>query len=222
MFILDYQSTTGNETTLSHSSKTILKFGPQAKNSRVAFLNLQAERCDENTSSRYHCIEVCNDSTPIIQHCNITSQSNCKLLISNSLCQRFPLLFFYFLCFFITKIYKYLLLQILFCFKFKIFNLTVTLLSLGSAAVHIHGSGAAPKMYNCKISECSNVGLFISDGAQGVYEENDISANRLAGVWVKAGANPIMRRNEVHHGKDAGFFIFDGGMVGIYYCRGFN
>jgi len=154
----NYQSTTGNETTLSHSSKTIIKFGPQAKNSRVAFLNLQAERCDENTSSRYHCIEVCNDSTPIIQHCNITSQSNC------------------------------------------------------SAAVHIHGSGAAPKMYNCKISECSNVGLFISDGAQGVYEENDISANRLAGVWVKAGANPIMRRNEVHHGKDAGFFIFDGGM----------
>ena len=55
--------------------------------------------------------------------------------------------------------------------------------------------------------------MFVSDGARGVYEDNEICGNRLAGVWVKAGASPIMRRNQVHHGKDAGFFIFDGGMV---------
>lgn len=81
------------------------------------------------------------------------------------------------------------------------------------AAVYVHGAGSSPKLFRCKITECNNVGLFIHDGAQGVYEENEIAANRLAGIWVKTGANPIMRRNEVHHGKDAGFFIFDGGMV---------
>ena len=77
----------------------------------------------------------------------------------------------------------------------------------------MHGSGCSPRIVRCKISDCDNVGLFVSEGAQGVYEDNDIFSNRLAGVWVKSGANPIMRRNEVHHGKDAGFFIFDGGMV---------
>ena len=65
----------------------------------------------------------------------------------------------------------------------------------------------------CKITDSNNVGLFVSDCARGVYEDNEICSNRLAGVWVKAGASPIMRRNQVHHGKDAGFFIFDGGMV---------
>ena len=82
-----------------------------------------------------------------------------------------------------------------------------------AAAVHVHGTGSSPKLVRCKISECNNVGLFLQEGAQGVYEDNEISANRLAGVWVKTAANPIMRRNEVCNGKDAGFFIFDGGMV---------
>jgi len=70
-------------------------------------------------------------------------------------------------------------------------------------------------MVRCNISHCNNVGLFIHNCAQGVFEDNEISCNRLAGIWVKTGANPMMRRNDVHHGKDAGFFIFDGGMVRI-------
>lgn len=93
-------------------------------------------------------------------------------------------------------------------------NLRLDLLHhLGAAAIHVHGTGSSPTLMRCKISECENVGLFMSEGAQGIFEDNDIFANRLAGIWVKSGANPIMRRNEVHHGKDAGFFIFDGGMV---------
>lgn len=95
----------------------------------------------------------------------------------------------------------------------KMAVLNYLLVTLGAAAVHIHGAGSSPKILRCKITECENVGLFISEGAQGTYEDNDICANRLAGIWVKSGANPIMKRNEVHHGKDAGFFIFDGGMV---------
>ena len=48
---------------------------------------------------------------------------------------------------------------------------------------------------------------------QGIYENNDIRNNKLAGVWVKNGANPIMRNNKVHHGRDVGFFVFDNGQV---------
>ena len=86
-------------------------------------------------------------------------------------------------------------------------------LSEGAAAIYVHGNETSPKILQCKITDSNNVGLFVSDGARGVYEDNEICGNRLAGVWVKAGASPIMRRNQVHHGKDAGFFIFDGGMV---------
>ena len=48
---------------------------------------------------------------------------------------------------------------------------------------------------------------------QGIFEDNEISGNALAGVWVKNHANPIMRRNHIHHGRDVGIFTFDNGMV---------
>ena len=48
---------------------------------------------------------------------------------------------------------------------------------------------------------------------QGTYEDNEISGNALAGIWVKNHANPIMRRNHIHHGRDVGIFTFDNGLV---------
>ncbi|KAK7086605.1 F-box only protein 11 [Halocaridina rubra] len=79
------------------------------------------------------------------------------------------------------------------------------------AAVSVSGSGAEPVIRYCEISDCENVGLIITDRAQGHYEDNEISRNALAGIWVKNYANPIMRRNHIHHGKDVGIFCFDGG-----------
>lgn len=52
---------------------------------------------------------------------------------------------------------------------------------------------------------------------QGMYEDNEISRNALAGVWVKNHANPIMRRNHIHHGRDVGIFTFDSGMVSVLF-----
>ncbi|XP_057303368.1 F-box only protein 11-like isoform X1 [Hydractinia symbiolongicarpus] len=147
-----------HEVHLTHTNETIMKFSQGGSKSHIAFVRFSVQRTEPNTSARCNCIEICNDSSPTIQDCHITSKSSC------------------------------------------------------AAAVHIHGAGSSPKILRCKITECENVGLFISEGAQGTYEDNDICANRLAGIWVKSGANPIMKRNEVHHGKDAGFFIFDGGM----------
>lgn len=48
---------------------------------------------------------------------------------------------------------------------------------------------------------------------QGIYEDNEISNNALAGIWVKNHGNPIIRRNHIHHGRDVGVFTFDHGMV---------
>ncbi|CAH1792557.1 unnamed protein product [Owenia fusiformis] len=84
--------------------------------------------------------------------------------------------------------------------------------SVVGAAVCVSGAGAEPHIKNCDISDCENVGLYVTDFAQGCYEDNEISRNALAGIWVKNHANPIMRRNHIHHGRDVGIFTFDNGM----------
>ena len=81
------------------------------------------------------------------------------------------------------------------------------------AAVCVNGSGAEPFIRFCDISDCENVGLYVTDYAHGTYEDNEISRNALAGIWVKNFANPIMRRNHIHHGRDVGIFTFDNGLV---------
>ncbi|XP_046327836.1 F-box only protein 11-like [Haliotis rufescens] len=84
--------------------------------------------------------------------------------------------------------------------------------SVVGAAVCVSGSGSDPTIKHCLIKDCENVGLYITDYAQGVYEDNEISGNALAGIWVKNHSNPIMRRNHIHHGRDVGVFTFDNGL----------
>lgn len=112
------------------------------------------------------------------------------------------------------------------------------------SAVCVSGQGACPTIKNCNISDCENVGLYITDHAQvmsttvlgrnqriapgnetvfviqGIYEDNEISNNALAGIWVKNHGNPIIRRNHIHHGRDVGVFTFDHGMVGCHATLG--
>lgn len=85
------------------------------------------------------------------------------------------------------------------------------------AAVCVSGAGANPVIKHCDISDCENVGLYVTDYAQGAYQDNEISRNALAGIWVKNFANPIMRRNHIHHGRDVGIFTFENGLVSIAY-----
>lgn len=86
-------------------------------------------------------------------------------------------------------------------------------LNIVGAAVCVSGVGANPLIRHCDISDCENVGLYVTDYAQGTYEHNEISRNALAGIWVKNFASPIMRENHIHHGRDVGIFTFDNGMV---------
>lgn len=84
------------------------------------------------------------------------------------------------------------------------------------AAVCVSGAGANPVIRHCDISDCENVGLYVTDYAQGAYQDNEISRNALAGIWVKNFANPIMRRNHIHHGRDVGIFTFENGLVSCF------
>ncbi|MBZ3891334.1 F-box only protein 11 [Sciurus carolinensis] len=54
---------------------------------------------------------------------------------------------------------------------------------------------------------------------RGIYEDNEISNNALAGIWVKNHGNPIIRRNHIHHGRDVGVFTFDHGMGYFESCN---
>lgn len=87
---------------------------------------------------------------------------------------------------------------------------------LVGAAVCVSGVGAIPVIRHCDISDCENVGLYVTDYAHGTYEHNEISRNALAGIWVKNFASPIMRENHIHHGRDVGIFTFDNGMVSVF------
>ncbi|XP_029642703.1 F-box only protein 11-like [Octopus sinensis] len=84
--------------------------------------------------------------------------------------------------------------------------------SVVGAAVCVSGMGADPHLKHCIIKDCENVGLYVTDHAQGTYEDNEICGNALAGIWVKNHANPVMRRNHIHHGRDVGIFTFDNGL----------
>ncbi|KAL3874906.1 hypothetical protein ACJMK2_037858 [Sinanodonta woodiana] len=90
--------------------------------------------------------------------------------------------------------------------------------SVVGAAVCVSGSGADPHIRHCLIKDCENVGLYVTDYAQGTYEDNEISGNALAGIWVKNHSNPIMRRNHIHHGRDVGIFTFDNGLGYFEHC----
>ncbi|XP_022794432.1 F-box only protein 11-like [Stylophora pistillata] len=94
----------------------------------------------------------------------------------------------------------------------SIYNCKLTSLASAGATVYVHGRGARPMLSKCFISDSENVGIFITDDAQGTYEDCEITNIKLAGVWVRNHASPIMRRNKVHHGRDVGFFIFDYGL----------
>uniref|UniRef100_A0A915BBH6 F-box only protein 11 n=2 Tax=Parascaris TaxID=6254 RepID=A0A915BBH6_PARUN len=91
--------------------------------------------------------------------------------------------------------------------------------SAGGATVCVKKEGANPRMRQCSICECDNVGIYITDGALGIYEECEIARNTLAGVWVKNRANPFFRRCHIHHGRDVGVFTFEHGMGYFEKCN---
>ncbi|VDD96295.1 unnamed protein product [Enterobius vermicularis] len=91
--------------------------------------------------------------------------------------------------------------------------------SNGGAAVCVKNEGANPRMKHCSICECGNVGIFITDGALGIYEDCEIAENTLAGIWVKNRANPYFKRCHIHNGKDVGVFTFEHGMGYFEKCN---
>lgn len=97
------------EVHITHSSKTVLKFEPSGTRSHVAFLNLSVQRGDGGVPSRCHCIEICNDCSPIIQDCNITSKSSCKYFV-----------WFFYIFLFTALLFRYPYSKLFYCYLFTV------------------------------------------------------------------------------------------------------
>lgn len=90
--------------------------------------------------------------------------------------------------------------------------------SFVGAALCVKKQQANPRLRHCIVSDCENVGIFISDNAQGHFENCEIARNNLAGIWVKNHANPMFWRCHIHHGRDVGIFTFENGMGFFDHC----
>jgi F-box protein 11 len=91
--------------------------------------------------------------------------------------------------------------------------------SFVGAALCVKKAGSNPRVKHCMVCDCENVGIFISDYAEGVFEDCEIARNNLAGVWVKNHANPIFKRCHIHHGRDVGIFTFEEGKGWFEKCN---
>jgi nitrous oxidase accessory protein NosD len=73
--------------------------------------------------------------------------------------------------------------------------------------------GADPVFRGNRIHH-GRVGVWVLDGAKGVFEGNEIVSSSHIGVLVKDGSAPVLRGNRIHDGKDFGVLVqFAGGTI---------
>jgi F-box protein 11 len=86
------------------------------------------------------------------------------------------------------------------------------------ACVGIHGTTADPLIRNCLIRDGKQSGIFAYDGAGGLIEDCEVTANTLAGVEIKSGATTTLRNCQIHDGKGSGVFINENGYATLEGC----
>ena len=84
------------------------------------------------------------------------------------------------------------------------------------STIYVTGEGSEPRIIDCRITDCMNVGCFVDSYAKGWYQSNFIARNALAGVWIKHNADPVFKLNTIANGRDVGVFVFNHGR-GYFY-----
>ncbi len=91
------------------------------------------------------------------------------------------------------------------------------------ADIEIRAHDASALVFQASIGRVANLALRQAGGEGGWYgvditqgrldlEGCDISSRSLACVAIRGGADPRLRRNKIHDGKEGGVFVFDGGL----------
>lgn len=91
----------------------------------------------------HHCLEITVNCSPIIDHCIIRSTCTGS-------------------CF----LYVFYKIEPLYCSSMGFFLMNKSFFFIVGSAVCVSGQGACPTIKHCNISDCENVGLYITDHAQ--------------------------------------------------------
>jgi len=74
------------------------------------------------------------------------------------------------------------------------------------SGIGVH-SGSHPNIRNNTITASGQSGLYFSEYAGGIAENNIISRSAMAGVSIKHGAKPTIRNNDITDGQSAGIYV---------------
>ena len=76
-----------------------------------------------------------------------------------------------------------------------------------SSGVGTIGPAASPTIRRCRIHSCGRVGIYVESGSRALIEENDVSGNAWAGVYVSDDATATLQRNTIHENRQPGVTI---------------
>ncbi|GGO45627.1 sporulation protein [Streptomyces daqingensis] len=68
-------------------------------------------------------------------------------------------------------------------------------------------SGARPTVRRCTVDNPAGIGISVTGGAGGVYEECEVVSAGQSGISVRDGAHPRLERCRVHHATGAGLSL---------------
>jgi Right handed beta helix region/ATPase family associated with various cellular activities (AAA)/AAA lid domain len=75
-----------------------------------------------------------------------------------------------------------------------------------AAGIEVRG-GARPTVRRCTVDNPAGVGVSVTGGAGGVYEECEVVSAGQTGISVRDGAHPRLERCRVHHATGAGLAL---------------
>lgn len=75
-----------------------------------------------------------------------------------------------------------------------------------SAGIEVRGGGR-PVVRRCTVDNPAGVGISVTDGAGGVFEDCEVVAAGQSGIAVRGGGHPRLERCRVHHTAGAGLMV---------------
>ncbi|MGW7518521.1 right-handed parallel beta-helix repeat-containing protein [Streptomyces sp. NPDC054796] len=82
----------------------------------------------------------------------------------------------------------------------------VRVMTRSAAGIEVRG-GARPTVRRCTVDNPAGLGISVTGGAGGVYEECEVVAAGQSGIAVRDGAHPRFERCRVHHASGAGLSL---------------
>lgn len=91
--------------------------------------------------------------------------------------------------------------------------------SVALTGVGVYGASSQLIMSRCRIHDCAEGGIFFYENAGGIVEDCDVFNNGYAGISIKGGADPVIRKSRIYNGKSSGIYSYLNGKGTIEDCN---